>query len=388
MLYAPSGPSGTFDLSDGLNDPSIGGGGFIASLRTEIEGFRKGVSDAARLERSFNLVWSDHELRTLVIKSTVINLLSLLLLSLGPAVLSPLFSRGSSTPISPTIKDRTREISMWYNLLLSWPVFVVCFWINSSWSPDISRRAHTLLHPAYRHQPSPTPSSPGHGTSSLPSSHSLVANPSAWIWHGLTRMTLTSDFVLVTRLIALVPFLGRPSAFIYMCIIDSYHFFESTFLTRGWGLDHRITFMQDRIGYMAGFGLIATSITSLGSPLVNLAIFALVYPFFVIQALQSRPPVPRKQSLGFPSTPSPMSSLPPSPGGEGTGLGLTLQSPFFVEASTHKPRRTLAGLEGKVKVPIFFLARYALQGLAWLELALGRDRTRSFGLERPGKRAM
>jgi len=50
----------------------------------------------------------------------LINLLSLLLLSLSPLIFSPLF------PTSP----RTKEIGMWYIVLLSWPVFVVCFWIN------------------------------------------------------------------------------------------------------------------------------------------------------------------------------------------------------------------------------------------------------------------
>jgi etoposide-induced 2.4 mRNA len=43
-------------------------------------------------------------------------------------------------------------------------------------------------------------------------------------------------------------------------------------------LDRRVGFMQDRVAYMAGFGIPATLITSFGPPLVNMAIFALLYP--------------------------------------------------------------------------------------------------------------
>lgn len=55
---------------------------------------------------------------------SLINLLSLLLLSLSPLVLSPIAAA------NPSAQSRTKEISMWYNLLLSWPVFATCFWIN------------------------------------------------------------------------------------------------------------------------------------------------------------------------------------------------------------------------------------------------------------------
>jgi hypothetical protein len=64
----------------------------------------------------------------------LINLLSLLLLSLFPLILSPLvhLAPKSAQPISPTIDSKTREVGMWYNLLLSWPVFMVCFYVNVS----------------------------------------------------------------------------------------------------------------------------------------------------------------------------------------------------------------------------------------------------------------
>jgi etoposide-induced 2.4 mRNA len=64
--------------------------------------------------------------------SRLINFLALLLLSLSSLIFSPLFPTSPSRRASPLMQDRTREIGLWYNLLLSWPVLIVCFLINVS----------------------------------------------------------------------------------------------------------------------------------------------------------------------------------------------------------------------------------------------------------------
>lgn len=177
--------------------------------------------------------------------------------------------------------------------------------------------------------------------------------------------------------------------------------------------------MHERLAYMLGFGLPITLLSSFGPvAIIKTAIFALIYPFvghidhatfweshaewapqFVVQALLARPPRPSNSYL--PSTPSPHSSLPPSPGpGAGghffdstssnssAGGGLNLSNPFF------NPQETLARPGGwrnfVPRIPLFVMARYALEGLEWLEAALLRDRgeARRAGLkERMGKRA-
>jgi hypothetical protein len=76
------------------------------------------------------------------------------------------------------------------------------------------------------------------------------------------------------------------------------HLGSSTFSAKSWPLDHRVKYMQERTGYMIGFGglsgllrtnhsvelsevigLITTLCSSFGPPLVNMAVFALIYPF-------------------------------------------------------------------------------------------------------------
>jgi etoposide-induced 2.4 mRNA len=198
-----------------------------------------------------------------------------------------------------------------------------------------------------------------------------------------------------------------------------------TFSSKSWPLDHRVRYMQERTSYMIGFG---ESSPPCSTPAVHPDVFpvpmyrfnsytSLVFrspssqygslrhhiPFrkwfscegyqisdtaenftqFVIQALLSRPPVPRSSLL--PSTPSPHASLPPSPSG-GT---INLTDPFFSSASSASDWSSKAGFQ--LKVPIFFFAQFALAGLQWLETALGRERSgerRHSHFERSGKRAM
>ncbi|WWC61742.1 uncharacterized protein I303_104327 [Kwoniella dejecticola CBS 10117] len=378
--------TGTFDLNFDFNSTSglpgsdsWGDASQVAvtrRLREWGEHLIMGLKDAGKLTRSWELVWSDRELRTLVLKSTMINILSLLSLSLGSLIFSPIFLHvNSSSTHSEILENKTKRMGMWYNLLLSWPVFVICFLVNASWGPSISKRAQAILHPSHRFQPSPT-STP---TTSIPSSSFPKQAPFAKVFQSITRIILISDFTLISKLIGLIPFFGRWGSFAYMCVIDAYYCFEWNFTTKHWPLDHRVAYMQDRTAYMVGFGFLATFLTSFGPPLVNMAIFALIYPFFVLQAIRAKPPTPSSatsSSILLPSTPSPHASLPSSPiGGE-----LSLNDSFFASADTSKSQARSSRIRGssdrrfEVKLPIFWIAKYAIQGLKWFEDAAGRDR--------------
>jgi etoposide-induced 2.4 mRNA len=106
-----------------------------------------------------------------------------------------------------------------------------------------------------------------------------------------------------------------------------------------------------------------------------MSIFALLYPFFVIQALVSRPP-----GLSASSITSPGSSLPPTPTEPSSGGGGN--NPFFTE------RDGTNGWRGRIGagVPMFVLARYGLEVLGWFEGAVGRKLGGGARKERAGKR--
>ncbi|WVQ72608.1 hypothetical protein IAR50_002166 [Cryptococcus sp. DSM 104548] len=377
-----SGSFGGIELGEEWSGDGVQGKSMEQKVKRVVGDFKKGLEDSLRLDRSLGLVWSDRELGTLVLKSSMINILSLVLLSLSSIMFSPLL-----IPISPTMEARTKEIGLWYNVLLSWPVFVVCFWVNASWGPRISRRAQTMLHPTYRSQPTPA-STPikSKPSPSASTSDSTLAN----VFSSIARILLISDFTLVSRVIGLLPGVGKLGAFAYMCVVDSYYCFEWNFSMKQWPLEYCISYIQDRLAYMVGFGLPATLMTSFGPPLVTMAIFALIYPLFVIQALQARPPT--GQSSLLPSTPTASSPLPPSPSSPSTS---TSPSSFFPPpARSSCPPSLLARVkDARPRLPLFWFAKHALEGLRWLEEAVARDRSEKgvVGLgirERPGKRLM
>lgn len=82
---------------------------------------------------------SDPELRTRVLKVTTVNLISLLLLSLLP-LMAPVLRQSRSA--------RAAKVGFWYNVLLNWPMFAVCFAVNAYWGPGVARRAQAVMHPA------------------------------------------------------------------------------------------------------------------------------------------------------------------------------------------------------------------------------------------------
>ena len=201
-------------------------------------------------------------------RGRMINLASLLLLSFAEVVFSPLYRNQTS----PSAITRTKEIGLWYNVLFSWPVFIVCFWINvsaspltamrsflraytagwsasklsrqASWGPDISKRASTLLHPTYRHQPSPSlapyrgsvadggQNVSGSGGSYAPSSSSDASGLIVTIVKSIRRILLIADFHLVGAFLSYIPLVGYWVSFAYMCIITGSYCFEYVLFPR------------------------------------------------------------------------------------------------------------------------------------------------------------
>ncbi|BEJ11057.1 hypothetical protein CspHIS471_0104790 [Cutaneotrichosporon sp. HIS471] len=338
--YPSTTPTNTY-LSLGIETFDDRGGGEMAVrvARARDAAFA-GVKDVIRVQRSWGLVWGDPELRSQAVKLTLINLLSLSLLSLFPLVLSPLFPREHDHAVAG-------EVRGWFNALLSWPLFAVCFWVNAIWGPGIAKRAQGMMHPSYRHQPLHTPAAPNPTTTDR-------------IWLTLTRLLLIADFTLVSRTLSLIPVVGRLLSISFICLINAYYAYEWSFVSRQWSLETRCTYISSRGWYMFGFGLPATLLTSFGPPLINMAISSLIYPFLVVQALQSRPPTTSLLlGTGTPgsgsSTPTKETHSSPILGSMG---GVSVSGNFSI----------------RPQVPIFLFARYALKGLRRLADAGARER--------------
>jgi len=71
--------------------------------------------------------------------------------------------------------------------------------------------------------------------------------------------------------------------------LGSYYCFEFVWIARGMSLSRRIRHLEERWAYYFAFGLPSAALCTWGTDLANTAVFALVFPAFIILAMHARP---------------------------------------------------------------------------------------------------
>ncbi|GAA5910911.1 EI24 domain-containing protein [Sporobolomyces salmoneus] len=121
------------------------------------------------------------------------------------------------------------------------------------------------------------------------------------------RTLVTINYFAVYFTLRMIPFVGGLFSFLYACIVDAYYCFEQHWLQNGWPFDDRVRQIEQRWAYALGFGFPITFLSWWSSdPIVNLAIFALLYPFFQLTSTTS---IPQPLDPSLPSTSSTAASF-------------------------------------------------------------------------------
>ncbi|GAA5830329.1 hypothetical protein JCM11251_001309 [Rhodosporidiobolus azoricus] len=116
------------------------------------------------------------------------------------------------------------------------------------------------------------------------------------------RTLVTLNYFIFFYAIRLIPFLGAPLSFFYASIVDAYYCFEGHWVRNGWPFGDRVRHIEQRWAYAFGFGFPITFLSWWSSdPIVNLALFALLYPLF---QLTSTVAIPQPLDPQYPSTSS------------------------------------------------------------------------------------
>jgi len=100
-------------------------------------------------------------------------------------------------------------------------------------------------------------------------------------------MVLSS--LLLSLVLGYIPVLGPVAGFIFLCWVDSYYCFEFVWIARGLSLSRRIRHIEERWAYYFAFGLPSAVLCNWGSSLANVALFALLFPAYIIMAIHARP---------------------------------------------------------------------------------------------------
>jgi len=188
-----------------------------------------------------------------------------------------------------------RNISWFYQVLWLLPVVGVAFYLNSTWCHIIAKRTYALQH--------------GAQTAAQPVTYNGMVTAIATSAY---RAVMVFTSVGVSFALQNMPYVGPASGFIFMCWVDAYYCFEFVWMARGMSLSRRIRHLEERWAYYFAFGLPSTAICAWGSGLANVAIFALIFPAFIILAMYARPvpvdpynPLPPNQQEDFIRHPSP-----------------------------------------------------------------------------------
>ncbi|BGP37939.1 hypothetical protein JCM10450v2_001876 [Rhodotorula kratochvilovae] len=104
------------------------------------------------------------------------------------------------------------------------------------------------------------------------------------------RALVTVNYFVFFYTLRLIPFLGALLSFLFASVVDAYYCFEAHWVKNGWPFGDRVRQIEQRWAYAFGFGLPITLMSWWSSdPVVNLAIFALLYPLFSLTSTSAIP---------------------------------------------------------------------------------------------------
>ncbi|TFY74782.1 hypothetical protein EWM64_g9230 [Hericium alpestre] len=212
----------------------------------------RGLVDAFRWDVVLRIVASDSEIRANVLKSLVLNSISLLSIYVFDIILHPL------------AKDQPQK---WLHRNVGW-------FYQASWCTLLAKRTYTLRHGRASSFVGPT-------TTTAPNAYiAFLTSLANSAYRGV--MIVTS--VVLSFALGYVPLVGPSAEFGFLCWVDAF-----IWIARGLSLSRRVRHLEERWAYYFMFGLPSATLCMWGSTLANAALFALVFPAYIIMAMHAHP---------------------------------------------------------------------------------------------------
>ncbi|GAQ91271.1 etoposide-induced 2.4 mRNA [Klebsormidium nitens] len=180
-----------------------------------------------------------------------------------------------------------------YNMLWLYPIYVVSFVINCMWHQDIAKRAYQALQgdrslaaalgvePPDLSKPAPPPASKQGGSG--------VETLVTMIGEEVYRVVMFAVFVIQVYAVSIVPYVGPTMNFLLLSWLYAYYCYDYKWSSAGWSLDERLSFFETHWAFFAGFGAPCTIATYFLPFFASAAVWALIFPLFVLVATTSNP---------------------------------------------------------------------------------------------------
>lgn len=258
------------------------------TIKLQLTWASRGILEAFRWDVVVRTATSDPEIRSNILKSLLLNSLSLTSIYAFDLLLQPLVHNHPSW--------LHRNVGWFYRVLWLFPVVGVSYYLNSSWCNLIAKRSFVLKHGNRAAHQQPV------------TYHSMLTMLATSAYRAV--MILTS--VIMSLALGSIPFAGSWISFAFMCWVNAYYCFEFVWVARNSSLAHRVRHLEERWAYYFAFGFPSAVVCTCGSGLANAAFFALMFPAFIIMAMHARP-VPQDPYNPAPSTESTNTVRFPSP---------------------------------------------------------------------------
>ncbi|KAF8301994.1 hypothetical protein DL93DRAFT_2160846 [Clavulina sp. PMI_390] len=275
MSYNPlntplSGPNGPQFSSAPMNGQSSGECpayelSLGETLQLQAQWAMSGFIDSLRWDIVVRIVMEDAEIRANVLKSTLLNILSLIVIYAFDLFLVPLLgltrSQIDMDEFSQPEHWLHRNVSVAYTLLFQVPVVAGALYLNSSWSAVVAKRIYSLQHGR-------TPNA-ATSFSTVSSSHDRILTT---LSSNAYRAVLIMTTVMLSFVLGYVPLVGPAARFLFMCWVDAYYCFEFIWTSRGHSLPQRLKLEEERWAYFLAFGLL---LCACGDPRLPTLLFSL-----------------------------------------------------------------------------------------------------------------
>ncbi|KAI9446809.1 hypothetical protein H4582DRAFT_1908551 [Lactarius indigo] len=167
----------------------------------------------------------------------------------------------------------------------------------ASWCSLVAKRTFTLRHGL---------AFPYAGMTSTTSPNAYIAFLNS-LATSAYRAVMVGTCVFLSFALGYVPVVGGVAKAIFFCWVNAF-----IWIARGLSLSRRIRFLEERWMYFFAFGLPSALLCMWGSTLANAALFALIFPSYIIMAVHAHP-VPSDPYNPSPRAPPPDSASSSAP---------------------------------------------------------------------------
>lgn len=249
----------------------------IQSLRRLLVWARAGWWDANRWPEALRLIGSSSEIRNGVLKGLILSgTISAVVFFFELAFFPKVLFQQSPAKNMQDAGASDSIIGHLGNVFWMYPLIGGSYLLASSWTSDIAQAAYKLRH--------------GHVRKLTLANPSLPPGTSRRLLQESYRVLLIANYTVIYILLGRMPYLGRILSFLFMSLVDGYYCFEQAWISRGWSLDRRMRYCEERWAYFVAFGLPSTAVSFFHpSGLLNLMLFMLIFPFCTVLAMLADP---------------------------------------------------------------------------------------------------